>query len=96
MESIKLTAAVDIFEGRDIISMYIPNTFIQTLMPVKDNGERVITKIRGTLVDCLVEIDPTAYIFLVVTGRGVKVLYLHILCTTCGILEESMLWYKKF
>ena len=43
-QSIHLLSAVDNQEDRDVLSMDVPNAFIQTLMPHKDDGERVITK----------------------------------------------------
>ena len=68
-ESIKLTASVDAYEERDVASMDIPNAFIQTILPRKPDEERVIMKIRGKLVDWLLEIDPTEYACLVVIER---------------------------
>ena len=76
--------------------MDVRNDFIQNLMPPKEDGVRVIMKIRGKLVDWLVEIYPTAYISLVVVKRGAKVIYLDILREIYGMLEASILWYKKF
>ena len=90
-ESIKLTAAVDAYEERDVASMDIPNAFIQTILPPRPDEERVIMKIRGKLVDWLLEIDPTEYASLVVMERGVKVLYLHILRAIYGMIEAILL-----
>ena len=90
-ESIKLLLAVDAQEDRDALSMDFPNAFIQTLMHPKDDGERVIMKIRGKLVDWLVKIDPTAYLSLVVVERCVKVIYLDILRAIYGMLKASLL-----
>jgi hypothetical protein len=58
-ESILLTATIEARENRDIMTVDIPNAFIQTDYPVED--ERVIMKIRGPLVDMLVELDPETY-----------------------------------
>ena len=49
-EIIMLTVAIDAYKGRDILSMDVPNDFIQTLLPLKPDGERIIKKIRGKLV----------------------------------------------
>ena len=76
--------------------MDVPNAFIQTLMPPKEDVERVILKIWGKLVDWLVEIDPTAYLSLVVVKRGIKVIYLDILRVIYGMLEACILWYNNF
>ena len=95
-DSIKPLAVVDAHEGRDILSMDVPNEFMQTIILAKDDRERVIMKIGGKLVDWLVKIDPMAYLSLVVMERGVKVIYLDILLEIYGILEDSLLWYKTF
>ena len=78
-ESIKLLLAVDAQENRDVLTMDVPNAFIKTLMPPKEDGEIVIMKTRGKLVDWLVKIDATAYLSLVVVERGAKLIYLDIL-----------------
>ena len=53
-------------------------------------------KIRGRLVDWLVNMSPTAYKDYVVIENGQKVIYLEILRAIYGMLEASILWYKKF
>ena len=53
-------------------------------------------KIRGKLVDWLVELEPLAYQSLVVMENGSKVIYLNILRAIYGMLEASLLWYRKF
>ena len=65
-ESIILTTTIDAHEERDVASFDVLNAFIQTLLPVKSDGERVIMKVRGKLVKWLVDIDPIAYNSLVV------------------------------
>lgn len=52
-------------------------------------------KVRGRLVDWLLAIEPTAYSPFVVMERGVKVLYLNLLWAIYGMLEASLLWYRK-
>ena len=94
-ESIMLLAAIDAKESRDVMVMDIPNAFIQTHMPDKDDGERVMMKIRGRLVDWLLEIDTHAYNSFVVMEKGEKVLYLHVIKAIYGMLEASLMWYRK-
>jgi hypothetical protein len=55
-ESIFLTASIEAEEGRDIMTVDIPNAFAQTKLDLKK--EKVIVKIRGILVDMLVDIIP--------------------------------------
>ena len=51
-------------------------------------------KVRGQLVDMLEELDPT-YSPFVVYEKGVKVLYLQVLMAIYGMLQSSLLFYKK-
>ena len=95
-ESIMLTAAIDAYKGRKIISVDVPDAFIQTLLPLKPDGERIIMNIRGKLVEWVMYIDPTMYGPLFVIENGHKLLYLNILRAIYGMLEASLLWYKRF
>ena len=53
-------------------------------------------KIRGRLVDWLVNMSPTTYKDYVVIENGQKVIYLEILRAIYGMLEATILWYVKF
>jgi hypothetical protein len=57
-ESVLLTCIIDAEEGRDD-AVIIPNAFVQTR--VKDKKDMAFIKIRGVLVDILVEIAPDVY-----------------------------------
>ena len=93
LESIMLTAIIDAFEGRDIMTCDIPNAFIQARMPPPKNGEdRVIMKITGVLVDLLVKIAPETYAPYVEIENGVKVLYVELLRALYGMLIAAILW----
>ena len=51
-ESVLLTATVEARERRDIATFDIPNAFIQTAVDEVDaDGDRIIMKIRGAMVD---------------------------------------------
>ena len=75
-ESLMLTCTIDAYQKRDIMTLDIPNAYIQAEVPEQKKGERIVMKIRGELVDWLCQIDPAAYLPFVVIERGVKVLYL--------------------
>ena len=64
----------------------IPNVFIQMPIPYKDADERIIMKVRGALVDILVEMDPNPYGPNVVYENSKKVLYLVALRAFYGLL----------
>jgi len=94
-ESILLTAVIDAEENRDVATVDIPNAFIQTDVENNDDGSRVIMKIRGPLVDMLVELDPETYGEYVRIEGGNKVIYVHVLKAIYGMLKSAMLFYKK-
>jgi hypothetical protein len=67
-EAILLSCIIDAEEGRDVTVINIPNAFIQTR--VEDEGDMAIIKIRGVLVDILVQIAPDVYKSYVTTEKG--------------------------
>ena len=82
-DAIVITGVVDAKQKRDVMTSDVPNVFVQTNVPSqKDTGEkadRIIMKIRGVLVDMLVEMDPTIYTDFVIEHNGNKVLYVQML-----------------
>ena len=96
-ESVLLTSTIEAEENRDIATFDIPNAFIQTPVEETDaQGDRIVMKIRGPMVDMLVEIDPDSYAEYVTYENGNKVLYVHILRAIYGMLMSGLLFYKKF
>ena len=97
LESILITAVIDAKERRDVMMADVPNAFIQTVMPKpKDGQARVMMKITGVLVDMLVQLDPALYGLYIIFENNRKVLYIQVLHAIYGMLESSLLWYKKF
>ena len=99
LESIFMTAAIDGHERRDVMTADIPNAFIQADMPKskQQHGERVMMKITGILVDMLVSLNPELFQPYVTTEKkGKKVMYVLVLKAIYGMLEASLLWYRKF
>ena len=75
LEGIELTITVDAYEQRDVMSMDVPNAFIQTFMPEpKEGEEQVIMKITGMLVNILTDMDPEMRKY-VVMENGKRVIY---------------------
>jgi hypothetical protein len=58
-ESVLLSCIIDAEEHRDVTVVDIPNAFVQTR--VENKKDMAFIKIRGTLVEILVEIAPEAY-----------------------------------
>jgi hypothetical protein len=56
MEPVLLSCIIDAEKGRDVVVVDIPNAFIQ--MRVENEKDMAFIKIRGVLVDILVEIAP--------------------------------------
>ena len=73
----------------------VPNAFVQCKVN-QINGERIVMKIRGALVDILVDLDPTLYADHVVYIKKSKILYVLMLKGLYGMLIASLLYYRKF
>ena len=95
-ESILITATIDAKQRRDVMTADIPNAFVQTDIEEKEKGERIVMKIRGQLVDMLVELSPETYADYVVSEGNNKVLYVIMIKALYGMLQSSLLYYKKF
>jgi hypothetical protein len=97
-ESILLTAVIDAQQRRDVMTADIPNAFVQTSLGEKPVGERITMKIRGPLVDMLIEMSPETYSeYVVYEGpKRSKVLYVLMIMALYGMLQSSLLYYKKF
>ena len=93
-ESVLLTCIVDAEEGRDVAIIDIPNAFIQTKV---DEEDQVIIRIRGILVDYLLDIDREAYEdYVTIDKKGVKQLLTLCLNALYGTIKASLLFYAKF
>ena len=91
-----LTAGIEARENRDVATWDIPNAFIQTAVEeLDDDGDRIIMKIRGAMVEMLLELDPT-YEEFVTVEKGQRMLYVHILRAIYGMLMSGLLCYRKF
>jgi hypothetical protein len=58
----------------------MPNAFVQTTIEPKEKGDRIFMKIRGQMVDMLVELDPDKYGSYVIHENNKKVIYVIVLC----------------
>jgi hypothetical protein len=97
-ESILITATIDAKQNRDIMTADILNAFVQTDVDKKNyvKGERLILKARGPIVNMLLDIAPEVYTDFVTYERGSKIIYLQMLKALYGMLQASLLYYKKF
>jgi hypothetical protein len=93
-KSILLTATIDAEEGRDVMTVDIPNAFVRTKLD--NNQEKIIMKIRGILVDMLIEIYPEMYGSYIVYQGSHRVIYVRMLRALYGMIQSVLLFYKKF
>ena len=95
-ESIIITGVIEAKQRRDMMTADIPNAFAQKDIDKKEIGERIIMTIRGPLVEMLLELSPETYAdYVVYEGRS-KILYVVMEKALYGMLQSSMLYYKKF
>ncbi|CAJ1948833.1 unnamed protein product [Cylindrotheca closterium] len=74
-EAITTTGVIDAQEGRDVMTLDIPNAFIQIYMPDAKEGEDcVYMKITGMMVQILIDMAPE-YREYVVLENGKRVIY---------------------
>jgi len=93
-DAILLTGVIDAYEGRDVMTADIPNAFVQTEVDPDDGV--ILMKIRGDMVDYLVEIDPLRYADYVTIENNKKILYMRMVKALYGMLKSSLLYYKRF
>jgi len=93
-EAVLLTCIIDAEEGRDVAVIDIPNAFIQTR--IEDEKDMAILKIRGVLVDMLLQIAPDIYSPFVTTDKkGVKQLIVQSQNAIYGTMVASLQFYFK-
>ena len=82
-----ITLAVDAKEETDVMSLDIPNAFIQAKLKKdkKNSKQRVAMKITEVLVDILVKLVPEIYTAYVVYKNGKRVLYVEVLQALYGL-----------
>ena len=88
-----ITAVIDTKEGRDVMTVNVPNAFIQTLLPEKyrRKGDQVIIKFIGQIVDILVKMNLGRYERFVIYENGKKVIYVEIIKAIYRMIIASML-----
>jgi hypothetical protein len=94
-ESVLLSCIIDAEEEWDVTVVDIPNEFVQTR--VENNKDMAFIKIRGILVDILVEIAPDVYkSYVSKDEKGSKQLLVQCQNALYGTMVASLLYYRKF
>ena len=91
LESIFITVAIEAYEDREVTTVDIPNTFIQT----DNKGEKVVMKVSGGLARILTSIAPNLYKHYLMLEKGTPTLYLVVLKAIYGLLQSALLFYRK-
>jgi hypothetical protein len=76
-EATIVTGVIKANQQHDIMTGDIPNAFVQT--DIDRSGEKIIMKIRGELMEILVEVSPEIYSTYVVQEKVQSVLYVQML-----------------
>ena len=76
------------------MTLNIPNVFVHT--EVSQRKEKIIMKIRGALVNILLEICPGVYDDYVIYEGDNKLVYVIMLKVLYGMMIASVLYYKRF
>jgi hypothetical protein len=94
-ESVLLSCIIDAEEERDVEVVDIPNAFVQTR--VENEKDMAFIKIRGILVDILVEIAPYVYkSYVSKDKKGSKQLLVQCQNSLYGTMAARLLYYRKF
>jgi hypothetical protein len=95
MESVLMSCIIDAKEERDVAVVDNPNAFVQTR--VENEKDAAFIKIRGFLVDILVEIAPDVYTSYVMKDKkGAKQFMVQCQNALYGTMIASILYYRKF
>jgi hypothetical protein len=90
-----LSCILDAAEEWDVTVVDIPSAFVQT--QVDSEKDMTFIKIRGILVDILVEISPDLYKYYVSRDKkGSKQLLVQCQNALFGMMVASLLYYRKF
>jgi hypothetical protein len=76
-EAILITATIEADENREIMTVDIPNAFVQ--MEIENKEERVLMKIKGPLEEMLVKIQPDVYENDLIEEGSETVIYVQVL-----------------
>ena len=89
-EAMIIARVIESKEDQDVTMLDIPDAFLETFAPT--DSERTIMKIRGMLVDMLVEIPPKACKHCVAyDGKNNKLLHISMLKPSHDMIKEDVL-----
>ena len=89
-EALLTTAAIDAKQQRNIMTLDIPNAFVQTPMPESD--QKVIMSINGLLVEYLEELFPNKCSKYITYQNNNKISYVEMKKALYGMMLSSLLF----
>ena len=93
-DSVLITRVIDTKQEHDVVSLEIPNVFVQALVP--PSNVKIITKIRGRTADLLLETNYENNAPFVCDAKNGKMLHVRIVKMLCGTLKSILLCYGMF
>ena len=93
MEAIMLTAVIDAIEEKHVITVDIPNAFVQTDVSTDNHGYWIIVVIKGPLVDMLMQREPETPMCHWEGKEGSMFTHQE---SNYGMLQSGLLYYQKF
>ena len=76
-EALMITSVIEAKQKRDVVTLDIPNAFIQT--PIPESNEKTITRISGHLSEVIIESLPQHYKKYVIGEGNTKTIYVQML-----------------
>ena len=88
------TCVIEAKQGRDVMTLDIPNAFVQTSLP--ESNEQIIMKFNGRLLDIMMQGFPHVYKQYVQMENKTKTLYVVMKKALYGMMMLSLLFYRHF
>ena len=90
-ESTFVMEAIAVNEKRNVRCFDIPSAFVNT-----DLDEDVMMKLKGELVDMMIQIAPQVYRkYITINKKGMPILYVKPKKALYGLMRVSLLFYRK-
>ena len=93
LELLMILAAIDAKEQRNVITIDIPNAFIQT---EQDANQTIFMRIKEKLCKMMVHMIPEIYKDFITYKKETMTLYVKLNKTMYGTLTASLLYYQKW
>ena len=93
-ESVLITSTIETKQNRDVMTADIPNAFVQTDIEKRDQNKKIM-KIRGQLVNILIELETSTCAKYMIKQNISPILYVKLIKALYAMLTSALLFYKK-